>query len=127
DHYIVRRDDALRGRDGDEVPRIIANALIAAGVPEAAISRIHDEQEAIDAALQMGRAGDLILVFADALVRSWKQIIKFRPEGTPEAPAREAMPEMRVVEPAAEEAIHAAMEGMVRDERGITIAREGDD
>jgi hypothetical protein len=34
---------------------------------------------------------------------------------------------MRVVEPAAEEAIHAAMEGMIRDERGITIAREGDD
>jgi len=127
DHYVVRRDDALRGRDGDEVPRIIANALIAAGVPESAISRIHDEQEAIDAALQMGRPGDLILVFADALVRSWKQIIKFRPEGAPEAPVREAMPEMRVVEPAAEEAIHAAMEGMVRDERGITIAREGDD
>ena len=127
DHYIVRRDDSLRGRDGDEVPRIIADALMAAGVPESAISRIHDEQEAIDAALQMGRAGDLLLVFADALVRSWKQIIKFRAEGAPEAPSREAMPEMRVIEPAAEEAIHAAMEGMIRDERGITIAREGDD
>jgi cyanophycin synthetase len=127
DHYIVRRDDALRGRDGDEVPRIIAAALVAAGVPESAISKIHDEQEAIDAALKMGRAGDLLLVFADALVRSWKQIIKFRPEGAPEAPTREAMPEMRVIEPAAEEAIHAAMEGMIRDERGITIAREGDD
>src|SRR3546814_51813 len=25
DHYIARRDDALRGRDGDEVPRIIAD------------------------------------------------------------------------------------------------------
>jgi cyanophycin synthetase len=127
DHYIVRRDDGLRGRDGDEVPRIIAGELIANGVPERAISRIHDEQEAIEAALQMGRAGDLVLIFADALVRSWKQIIKFRPEGTPEAPARDAMQDIRVIEPAAEEAIHAAMEGMIRDERGITIAREGDD
>jgi cyanophycin synthetase len=27
----------------------------------------------------MGEAGDLLLVFADALVRSWKQITKFRP------------------------------------------------
>src|SRR5690606_21665365 len=27
DHYIARRDDALRGRDGDEVPRIISDAL----------------------------------------------------------------------------------------------------
>jgi cyanophycin synthetase len=127
DHYIVRRDDGLRGRDEDEVPRIIANELIAAGVPEKAISKIHDEQEAIDAALKMGRSGDLVLIFADALVRSWKQIIKFRPEGAPETPPAVVMQEMRVVEPAAEEAIHAAMEGMIRDERGITIAREGDD
>ena len=123
----MRRDDGLRGRDGDEVPRIIAAALMAAGVPESAISRIHDEQEAIDAALKMGRAGDLLLIFADALVRSWKQIIKFRPEGAPEAQTREALPEMRIIEPAAEEAIHAAMEGMIRDERGIRIAPESDD
>src|SRR5690606_1413987 len=33
-----RRDDALRGRDGDEVPNIIARALRAAGVPDDAIS-----------------------------------------------------------------------------------------
>src|SRR6185295_10815775 len=32
DHYICRRDDALRGRDGDEVPRIIARALQDGGV-----------------------------------------------------------------------------------------------
>ena len=30
-------------------------------------------------------AGDLLLIFADALVRSWKQVIKFRPKGVPEA------------------------------------------
>src|SRR6188768_2344233 len=71
DHYIVRRDDSLRGRDGDEVPRIIADALLAGGVAEAAVSVIPDEQEAIDAALNMGQPGDLLLVFADALVRSW--------------------------------------------------------
>ena len=74
DHYLVKRDDSLRGRDGDEVPRIIARALLAAGVAEAAIEQIPDEQQAIDAALRMGRPGDLLLVFADALARSWKQI-----------------------------------------------------
>ena len=26
----------------------------------------------------MGQPGDLLLIFADALIRSWKQIIKFR-------------------------------------------------
>ena len=128
DHYIVRRDDSLRGREPGDVVRIIAAELLAHGVPEDRISRIEDEAEAIDAGLKMARAGDLLLVFADALIRSWKQIIKFRPEGAPELPpARAAAPEMRVVQPAVEEAISAAMEGMVRDERGISIAREGDD
>src|SRR3546814_3658292 len=80
DHYIARRDDALRGRDGDEVPRIIADALRGLGVAEEAISIIPDEQQAVDAALRMGQPGDLVLVFADALTRSWKQIIKFTPD-----------------------------------------------
>ena len=65
----------------DEVPRIIAKALMAEGVAKDAISIIPDEQEAIDAALSMGQAGDLLLIFADALTRSWKQITKFRPAG----------------------------------------------
>jgi cyanophycin synthetase len=81
DHYVCRRDDSLRDRAPDEVPRIQAGALRAAGVREEAISIIPDEQEAIDAALRMGREGDLLLVFADALVRSWKQVTKFRMEG----------------------------------------------
>ena len=79
DHYICRRDDSLRDRAPDEVPRLQAAALRAAGVPEGAISIIPDEQEAIEAALSMGEPGDLLLVFADALVRSWKQITKFKP------------------------------------------------
>jgi cyanophycin synthetase len=79
DHYICRRDDSLRERAPYEVPRIQAAALRASGVSEAAISVIPDEQEAVDAALRMGQPGDLLLVFADALVRSWKQIIKFKP------------------------------------------------
>src|ERR1700759_929218 len=78
DHYICRRDDNLRNRATDEVPRIQAAALVEAGVPKDAISVIPDEQEAIDAALKMGQAGDLLLIFADALARSWKQITKFK-------------------------------------------------
>ena len=49
---------------------------------------IPDEQAAIDAALRMGRPGDLLLIFADALTRSWKQIIKFKAEASA-APALE--------------------------------------
>jgi cyanophycin synthetase len=90
DHYVCRRDDNLRDRAPDEVPRIQAIALRAAGVSEDAISVIPDEQQAIEAALNMGREGDLLLVFADALVRSWKQVTKFRMQGaTYSSPAGE--------------------------------------
>jgi cyanophycin synthetase len=131
DHYICRRDDQLRDRAPDEVPRIIAAALRASGVPEAAISVIPDEQEAIDAALNMGRAGDLLLIFADALVRSWKQIIKFRPAGAEDTSRRAAAePAAPAVSPPAQpvEAVpFASVEGLIRDERGIRIARDAED
>jgi cyanophycin synthetase len=125
DHYIVRRDDSLRGRDGDEVPRIIAKALEAAGVAAASMSIIPDEQEATDAALRMGQAGDLVLVFADALTRTWKQITKFQPEdGMARATPRVELPSL---ESAGEEALFASMEGVVREERGLVFEREESD
>ncbi len=83
DHYICRRDDALRGRASDEVPKMIAAVLREQGVAEGAITIVPDEQEAIEHALKMGRQGDLLLIFADALTRSWKQVTKFRSEGHP--------------------------------------------
>ena len=125
DHYICRRDDSLRGRDGDEVPRIIARALQAAGVDEAAISVIPDEQQAIDAALRMGQPGDLVLVFADALTRSWKQIIRFKPDG--DMPAAAPRAEVPALETTLDEQLVAAMEGVVRDERGLRFEREESD
>ncbi len=125
DHYICRRDDSLRGRDGDEVPMIQSRALKEKGVPESAISIIPDEQEAIDAALRMGQPGDLMLIFADALVRSWKQIIKFRPEGA--VPERVAAVTAPASETIVEDNAFAMMEGISRDERGIFISRESDD
>ncbi len=129
DYYICRRDDALRGRDGDEVPRIMARALLAAGVAREAIAEIPDEQQAIDTALRMGQPGDLLLVFADALVRSWKQIIKFRAEGAPPpvAPAAVVSAPIAAGEPSFDEASLAALGDIVRDERGIRLSREIDD
>jgi cyanophycin synthetase len=132
DHYICRRDDNLRDRDGDEVPRIMAKALEAAGVAKSAISIIPDEQEAIEAALRMGQAGDLLLVFADALTRSWKQITKFRPAGTPEAATKATSAATLTAAPVvseigAEAAAFTSLEGLLRDERGIRLAPEVDD
>ena len=137
DHYICRRDDNLRERAPDEVPRIMAKALRAAGIADSAISVIPDEQDAIDAGIYRGEVGDLLLIFADALVRSWKQITKFKPAGA--APARAASqfappageeslvaaaPAPRAVEPGSVEFSH---EGLIRDERGVRVAPEIED
>jgi cyanophycin synthetase len=146
DHYICRRDDGLRDRGPEEVPRLQAAALREAGVPEAAISIIPDEQQAVEAALNMGQPGDLVLIFADALVRSWKQITKFKPAGVP---ARASQPEPRLVPPeprrASEDGAFAgafgadggrgseagpptpSLDGLIRDERGVRFAPEADD
>jgi cyanophycin synthetase len=92
DHYICRRDDSLRGRAPDEVPTMIAAVLQERGVPAAAIDIIPDEQQAIDAGLHLGRPGDLLVIFADALTRSWKQVIRFKPLASAEEAARAAAP-----------------------------------
>jgi cyanophycin synthetase len=128
DHYVCRRDDNLRKRGSDEVPKIMASALLAAGVALDAVSIIPDEQEAIESALKMAQPGDLVLIFADALTRSWKQITKFRPAGAPEVPVRAAsappsMPAAAPVEPSP----FSSLEGLLRDERGIRVAPEVDD
>ncbi len=136
DHYVCRRDDVLRDRAPEEVPRIMAQALRAAGVAESSISIIPDEQEAIEAALRMGAAGDLLLIFADALVRSWKQITKFKPAGAPlprsmgpfsaesedivlAAPSISAGPEAQRTD--------FGSEALIRDERGVRLAPEIED
>jgi len=136
DHYICRRDDNLRDRKPDEVPRIQAAALKAAGVREAAISIIPDEQEAMSAALQMGQPGDLLLIFADALVRSWKQIIKFKPEGAAAPQPPPPPPPLSVgLEASADGSARAgeaagvpfSLDGLIRDERGVRFAPEAED
>ncbi len=67
DHYICRRDDRLRGRADDEVPRMLRDALLAAGVPAEQIDA--DPRRAARRStprLRMARPGDLLLVFGDA-------------------------------------------------------------
>lgn len=80
DTYICKRDDHTRGRRGDEVPGLLHKGLVEAGVSAEQVEIIEDEQEAITSALKRARAGDLVVVFADNIPRSWKQIIYFKPD-----------------------------------------------
>jgi len=124
DDYICRRDDHPRGRGPDEVPRMQADALAAAGVPTGHIQTIPDEQEAVDAALRMARKDDLVVMFGDKVNRTWKQIIYFVPDDA-EPSRSEAGAHVVDFEPEAvpEIAMRPAA-GLVVDERGVRLARE---
>jgi len=121
DHYILRRDDNLRGRGPDEVPTRLAEMLAGHGVGADKVTIIPDEQEAIAAALAMARPLDLLLIFGDNITRCWKQIIYFKREG--DAPTAASAPLPLALEAGAE---LATLEGstLIRDERGVRMARE---
>jgi cyanophycin synthetase len=128
DRYICRRDDSLRGRRSDEVPTLLREALMAHGTPAEAISLIPDEQTAVDTALREAAPGDLVLIFVDAITRSWKQVIQFTPggDGRPPERVRHSKPEpvLAAVEPPPME---ERRRELVRDLRGVRLRREEDD
>ncbi len=125
DHYICRRDDNPRGRGADEVPEILARALLAAGVAEEAIECISDEQAAVDAALHRAKPGDLVVLFADALRRTWDQILDFKPDATSLSPESSA-PLVATLPDLPDLDIGEGQE-LIRDERGVRLAREIED
>ena len=140
DHYICRRDDNLRDRAPDEVPRIQAQALRAAGVPESAISIIPDEQEAIEAALAHGRSRRSVVDICrcpGALLEADHQIqgeqhrraesaprLRTRKGPRSNGPQRSRPRTMSAPHPAAPA---FNLEGLIRDERGIRMAPESED
>jgi len=122
ERYICRRDDQLRGRRPDEVPQLLREALLANGVLDEQILVIPSEEAAVDAALRECEPGDLLLIFGDAITRSWKQIIQFHPEAAP--PPAEKRRASRP-EPAVMATAPVMDDGRrVRDSRGVRIARE---
>ena len=132
DHYICRRDDGLRGRESAEIPNMLAAVLKAHGVGDKQIEIIPDEQAAIDRALHMGRHGDLLLIFADALTRSWKQVIKFNPVGVQPkiakpAPVAAVPMNANLASEDITDVSALATSGVILDERGVRFQRETDD
>jgi cyanophycin synthetase len=127
DYYICRRDDNARGRGPTEVPEMMQRVLLDNGVPENQIVVVADEAQANLAALESAAAGDLLLILGDNIKRTWKQIIYFK------ASEREAIekkqPSAAAVltpEDAQSFRLDDDME-LVRDERGVRIARETED
>ena len=90
DHYICRRDDNLRDRAATKCRR--SGEALPAGACEGS-DLDHSGRAGSDrGGARMGQPGDLLLIFADALTRSWKQVTKFRPAGAPDSQARATPP-----------------------------------
>ena len=74
DRYICRRDDDLRGRGPEEVPRLLARALHDAGVDRSAVEIVPEEVAAVKRALGTSEAGDLVLLFVADVERTHRQV-----------------------------------------------------
>jgi cyanophycin synthetase len=123
DHYFCKADDHRRGRGFDEVPEMLSSHLQANGVDAAKIDVIPDEQRAVEISLDTAREGDLVVIFGDNIQRCWKQVAGFKTDEEKLDPAKsgklapsfvEADPGAFTLKPGAD---------LVRDERGVRIAR----
>ncbi|ASJ72951.1 cyanophycin synthetase [Granulosicoccus antarcticus] len=124
DHFICRCDDNRRGRGEDEVANMLKDQLLKDGITAEQITVIADEQLATSAALNMATPGDLLLVLADSVKRTWKQIIYFNADASMEAKPSAAP--VRADIPAMEFDLDDDLE-IISDERGVRIARETGD
>ena len=114
--------------------------LLENGFPREQLEMIPDEQAAIAAALESGRRGDLLILFADKISRSWKQVIYFKPSGedkpgTFPPPAGEPVAPPSLVSSGAPSSGEGSASSdlivdgalVIQDERGVRLAREQDD
>ena len=127
EHYYCRRDDGLRGRGPNEIPEMLADELRAAGVPEEQIDIVPDEQEAIDLALRTAQPGDLLLIFADAIRRSWQQVTHFSPDVPCEKETDASATGPTPFDLGDLPLFELGDDQLIRDERGVRLAREIDD
>ncbi len=125
DHFICRCDDNRRGRGPDEVAVMLKNKLLEEGISADRIDVVPDEQEATSTALRMAGLGDLILVLADNIKRSWKQIIYFNSEAKGDDPSKS--PTVTIELPQTDAFSFDDDFAIISDERGVRIAKEAGD
>ncbi|MDH3902294.1 MAG: cyanophycin synthetase [Xanthomonadales bacterium] len=124
DHYICRADDSRRGRGDTEVPEMLRDQLVANGIDTAAIDIIPDEVLAVEGALDVANEGDLVVLFVDNVRRCWNQVIHFEGHDTGAASPEMAKPVHSFVEADPDAFSLDSSVRLVRDERGVRVARE---
>ncbi len=125
DYFICRCDDNRRGRGQDEVAVMLKSKLLECGIAADRIEVIANEKDATDKALEIAAAGDLLLVLADDIKRSWKQIIYFTAQSEDGAGVKKATVSIELPETGGF-TFDDELE-IISDERGVRIAREAGD
>jgi cyanophycin synthetase len=124
DYYICRADDSLRGRGPDEVPKILRDQLVANGIDQDAIGIVPQEVVAVATALETAKEGDLVMLFADDVRRSWNQVLHFESDSEDTSTAVESKPAHSFVEEDPDAFSLEPGARLVRDERGVRLARD---
>ena len=129
DTFICKADDDRRGRGHDEVPQILKQTLLDAGVDEANIQVIPSEEDATEQGLKDCKKGDLLIILGDSITRCWKQIVHFN--GDAGADNHDETPSEDFPEKLFEHVEHKFElnegESLVHDERGVRLVVEHDE
>ena len=106
---------------------MLRRQLLENGISDQSIQVIPAETEAVKISLEIAREGDLVVIFGDNIKRCWTQVVGHQVEDvesgvteveTPVQSFVEEDPEAFTLEPGAE---------LIRDERGVRIARIDED
>jgi cyanophycin synthetase len=120
-HFVCKADNNRRGRGDDEIPQLIRGYLLELGVDDSNITVIADEESAVDHALSIAEAGDLVVITADDLQRTWKQIINLNSDTQG---YKKTIPGTKVFVPErAKRYVLDQDEELIIDERGVRLAR----
>lgn len=130
DYFVCKADDDRRGRGHDEVPQLIKETLMKAGVSEDRILVIPSEEEGVHAGLDGCKAGDLLVILGDNITRCWKQIVHFNEDvekpSTEHQEPSEDFPE-KLYEHVEHKFELQQGQRLVQDERGVHIVVERDE
>jgi cyanophycin synthetase len=75
DEFVIREDTNPRGRERGEVAGMLHEALSASGVDDARIATVLNEIEATEAALDIARPDDLVVLLADKPTEVWETAV----------------------------------------------------
>jgi len=124
DHFVCKADDNRRRRAFDEIPKILQSSLKAAGIKDKDIEVIPDEFEAVEHSLRLARPDDLLVIFGDEIARCWKQITNFDPMAKEKAKTSPAKAQPGNNQSQKDDFVLDKSQRLIRDERGVRLAKE---